>query len=173
MPVVAWRQPTQSAGRLAKCGEQAILGGPGRPQQAEQRATAACRNLAAAFVVFSSLHTYHELALPHVASAVHPPELRAANSALRLDATSSLDRIHGQRPQTTTPNDKSADKKPAPQGGNLVWYMLGLGVLLLLMVTMFTSGSEPDDRLERSAAAGRSQRSQGRTEHGYIDVADH
>ena len=36
-------------------------------------------------------------------------------------------------------NDKSSDKKAPPQGGNLVWYMLGLGVLLLLMVTMFTT----------------------------------
>jgi cell division protease FtsH len=38
-------------------------------------------------------------------------------------------------------NDKQADKKQPQQGGNLVWYMLGLGVLLLLMVTMFNSGS--------------------------------
>ena len=30
-------------------------------------------------------------------------------------------------------NDKSADKKAPQQGGNLVWYMLGLGVLLLLV----------------------------------------
>lgn len=39
-------------------------------------------------------------------------------------------------------NDKSSDKKAAPQGGNVVWYMLGLGVLLLLMVTMLTTGTE-------------------------------
>jgi cell division protease FtsH len=39
--------------------------------------------------------------------------------------------------------DKPAEKKPAQQGGgNLVWYMLGLGVLLLLMVTIFNTGSE-------------------------------
>jgi cell division protease FtsH len=44
--------------------------------------------------------------------------------------------------QPQSPNDKSSDKKPIQQGGNLVWYMLGLGVLLLLMVTMFNSGSE-------------------------------
>jgi len=43
-----------------------------------------------------------------------------------------------------TPNEKSPDKKPAQQGGNLVWYLLGLGVVLLLMVTMFTASSEPD-----------------------------
>jgi cell division protease FtsH len=39
-------------------------------------------------------------------------------------------------------NEKAPEKKSPPQGGNLVWYMLGLGVLLLLMVTMFSSGSE-------------------------------
>jgi cell division protease FtsH len=39
-------------------------------------------------------------------------------------------------------NDKSADKKAPQQGGNLVWYMLGVGVLLLLMVTMLSSGNE-------------------------------
>jgi len=44
--------------------------------------------------------------------------------------------------QTPTPNDKPSDKKPPQQGGNLVWYMLGVGVLLLLMVMMFSSGSE-------------------------------
>jgi cell division protease FtsH len=39
------------------------------------------------------------------------------------------------------PNEKPSDKKPPQQGGNLVWYMLGLGVLLLLVVTMYTSES--------------------------------
>jgi cell division protease FtsH len=39
-------------------------------------------------------------------------------------------------------NDKSNDKKQPQQSGNLVWYMLGLGVLLLLMVTLFTSGTD-------------------------------
>src|SRR5688572_11877547 len=41
-------------------------------------------------------------------------------------------------------NDKQSDKKPTQQGGNLVWYMLGLGVILLLVVTMFTTSTEPD-----------------------------
>lgn len=34
------------------------------------------------------------------------------------------------------------DKKPAGQSSNFVWYLMALGVLLLLMVTLFTSGSE-------------------------------
>ncbi len=38
------------------------------------------------------------------------------------------------------PTDKN--KKPAPQGGNYLWYLLGLGVLLLLMVTLLSSKSQ-------------------------------
>jgi cell division protease FtsH len=34
------------------------------------------------------------------------------------------------------PKSKSPDKKPAPQANNLLWYLLGLGVLLLLLVTV-------------------------------------
>jgi cell division protease FtsH len=37
---------------------------------------------------------------------------------------------------------KSSDKKLPQQSGNFVWYLLGLGVLLLLMVTIFTSRNE-------------------------------
>jgi cell division protease FtsH len=36
-----------------------------------------------------------------------------------------------------TPKPKSPDKKPAPQANNLLWYMLGLGVLLLLLMTLW------------------------------------
>jgi cell division protease FtsH len=43
-------------------------------------------------------------------------------------------------PTKDTP--KPADKKPPQQGGNFVWYMLGLGVLVLLTVTIFGSRSE-------------------------------
>src|ERR1700754_5037663 len=49
----------------------------------------------------------------------------------------SMDKDHKPHPS----NEKPAEKKPSQQGGNLVWYMLGLGVLLLLMVTIFNSGS--------------------------------
>jgi cell division protease FtsH len=40
------------------------------------------------------------------------------------------------------PTPKPADRKPQQQGGNFVWYLLGLGVLMLLTVTIFTSRSE-------------------------------
>jgi len=46
--------------------------------------------------------------------------------------------------QPPSQNDKPSEKKPSQQSGNLVWYLLGLGVLLLLMVTIFTSSREPD-----------------------------
>ena len=35
------------------------------------------------------------------------------------------------------PKPKSPEKKPAPQANNLLWYLLGLGVLLLLLVTVW------------------------------------
>jgi cell division protease FtsH len=42
------------------------------------------------------------------------------------------------------PNQKSADKRPPQQSGNVVWYLLGLGVILLLLVTVFNTGKEQD-----------------------------
>jgi cell division protease FtsH len=36
------------------------------------------------------------------------------------------------------PKPKTPDKKPAPQANNLLWYMLGLGVVLLLLMTMWS-----------------------------------
>ena len=43
--------------------------------------------------------------------------------------------------QSSSSNDKSADKKAPQPSGNVVWYMLGLGVLLLLMVTIASRAS--------------------------------
>jgi cell division protease FtsH len=37
---------------------------------------------------------------------------------------------------------KTPEKKPPQQSGNFVWYMLGLGVLVLLMVTIFSARNE-------------------------------
>src|SRR5688572_33373597 len=37
------------------------------------------------------------------------------------------------------PKPKSPEKKSAPQSNNLLWYLLGLGVLLLLLVTVWGS----------------------------------
>ncbi len=72
-----------------------------------------------------------------------------------------------KKPQST--HDKPADKKPATQGGNLVWYMLGLGVLLLLMVTLFNNNSGLtigfSDLLDLIRASGQGG-------PGYIDIKD-
>ncbi|MEX2317224.1 MAG: ATP-dependent zinc metalloprotease FtsH [Pirellulales bacterium] len=50
--------------------------------------------------------------------------------------------------QSQSPNQKSGDKRTPQQGGNVVWYLLGLGVLLLLLVTVFNTGK--DQRIEWS-----------------------
>ncbi|MCC7475783.1 MAG: ATP-dependent zinc metalloprotease FtsH [Pirellulales bacterium] len=68
------------------------------------------------------------------------------------------------------PGNRPHDKKPAPQaGGNFVWYMLGLGVLLLLMIAIFNLGPQQQLRwsdlvylIEASSEDGP----------GYIDLPD-
>ncbi len=68
---------------------------------------------------------------------------------------------------------KPSDKKPPQQSGALVWYMLGLGVLVLLMVTLFSSGSEQtiqwSELLNLVRATGKDPSTPG---FGYIDVVD-
>ncbi len=44
--------------------------------------------------------------------------------------------------KSTPPQQPKSDKKLPQQSGNFVWYLLGLGVLLLLMVTIFNSRNE-------------------------------
>jgi cell division protease FtsH len=77
-----------------------------------------------------------------------------------------------QKPQSNS--EKPADKKSSPQGGNLVWYMLGVGVLLLLMVTMFNSNSGQtlgiSDLLNLINVSGKD--ANGKEGIGYIDVPD-
>ncbi len=78
-----------------------------------------------------------------------------------------------QKPQP--PADRPSDKKSAPQAsGNLVWYMLGLGVLLLLMVTIFNSTNDQtlgwSDLLDLVEASGMD--SQGHAGPGFIEVND-
>src|SRR3954452_8982287 len=77
-----------------------------------------------------------------------------------------------QKPQSNS--EKQPDKKSSPQGGNLVWYMLGLGVLLLLMVTMFTNSSSVtlgySDLLKLIEASGKD--SNGKEGRGYVDIVD-
>jgi cell division protease FtsH len=67
---------------------------------------------------------------------------------------------------------KPADKKPPQQGGNLVWYMLGLGVLLLLMVTIFNSGSEQKILWSDLLRFVEASNPQNPAEARHIDVVD-
>jgi cell division protease FtsH len=39
--------------------------------------------------------------------------------------------------ESSGPSRRNSEKKPAPQANNLLWYMLGLGVLLLLLATVW------------------------------------
>jgi cell division protease FtsH len=77
-----------------------------------------------------------------------------------------------QKPQSS--GEKQPDKKSSPQGGNLVWYMLALGVLLLLMVTVFSNSSgQPlgfSDLLKLIDATGKD--ANGKQGPGFIDVPD-
>ena len=67
-------------------------------------------------------------------------ETTARGTQLQLHSFRIMDK--DQKPQST--GEKPPEKKSSPQGGNLVWYMLGLGVLLLLMVTLFNNSSGQD-----------------------------
>jgi cell division protease FtsH len=74
-----------------------------------------------------------------------------------------------QKPQSN--GEKPSEKKTAPQsgGGNLVWYMVGLGVLLLLMITMLNSGSPQtmgwSDLLKLVESSGEDGKN-------YVDIQD-
>jgi cell division protease FtsH len=74
---------------------------------------------------------------------------------------------------TPKPTPKPADKKPSQQGGNFVWYLLGLGVLLLVLVTIFNSVSEQDIRWsELEKLIEKSNPSIAEADR-YLDITDH
>jgi cell division protease FtsH len=66
-------------------------------------------------------------------------------------------------------SNSSNEKKSPQQGGNLVWYMLGLGVLLLLVVTMLTSSNEQPLGWSDLLRLVEARRPGGK---GYVDVVD-
>jgi cell division protease FtsH len=70
------------------------------------------------------------------------------------------------------PNEKQGDKKPVQQGGNLVWYMLGLGVLVLLVVTMYSSESYETIRWSDFIRLVIASDPEDREAPGYIVVED-
>jgi cell division protease FtsH len=62
------------------------------------------------------------------------------------------------------PKPKTPDKKPAPQANNLLWYLLGLGVLLLLLVTVWGAQDKltiPWSDLERLVVASNPKAPEG------------
>ena len=66
-----------------------------------------------------------------------------------------------QKPQS--PSDRSAEKKPSqPSGGNLVWYMLGLGVLLIVCFGISLGNSFVTPTLNGLASRSTDAHCQGR-----------
>jgi cell division protease FtsH len=81
--------------------------------------------------------------------------------------------MESQKP-TPNPHQKSSDKKLPQQSGNFVWYLLGLGVLLLLMVTLFSSHNETRIRMsdfEKLVQASNPETHPNKSQR-YIDIED-
>jgi len=77
--------------------------------------------------------------------------------------------------QKPSPNSqKPADKKLPQQSGNFVWYLLGLGVLLLLMVTIFNSRNETRIRMSdfQKLVEASNPKTHPDKDQRYIDVPD-
>ncbi len=112
----------------------------------------------ARLIVFSDPDTYHK-------------RLRDDRERHPAALHSSMDK--DQKPQST--GEKPPEKKSSPQSGNLVWYMLGLGVLLLLMVTMLNNGGGLKlgfhDLLQLVEVSGKDEAT-GKAGRGYIDTTD-
>jgi cell division protease FtsH len=49
-----------------------------------------------------------------------------------------------EKQDPTQSQQKPSDKRVPQQGGNIVWYLLGLGALLLLLVAVFNTGKEQE-----------------------------
>ena len=67
---------------------------------------------------------------------------------------------------------KTPDKKPAPQANNLLWYMLGLGVLLLLLMTMWGAQDKLTIQWSRLREADRCQQEAERRQAAVHQVVD-
>ncbi len=74
--------------------------------------------------------------------------------------------------ENTPPNPKSPEKKPARQGTNLVWAFLGLGVLLLLLVTILNNGSEQEIGWSEFEKFIKASDPENEDRTGYIDITD-
>ena len=77
--------------------------------------------------------------------------------------------MDSQETDSRVQHSEVAEKKLPQQSGNFVWYLLGLGVLLLLMVTIFNSRNEtriPDERLREAGRGQQSQDASGQAQSG-------
>src|SRR5262245_46714824 len=72
--------------------------------------------------------------------------------------------------QSQSPNQKSPEKRAPQQGGNVVWYLLGLGVLLLLLVSVFNNGKEQQLEWSKFEEVIRASNPQDKEASGYIEV---
>ena len=70
------------------------------------------------------------------------------------------------------PNPKLPEKKPARQSSNLVWAFLGLGVLLLLLVTVLNSDTEQEISWSQFEKLIKASNPQNKDRTGYIDIKD-
>ncbi len=82
--------------------------------------------------------------------------------------------MDSQKP-TPGPHPKSPDKKLPQQSGNFVWYLLGLGVLLLLMVTIFNSRNETRIKMSDFVKLVKASNPVTHPEKSerFIDIEDH
>ena len=74
--------------------------------------------------------------------------------------------------ENTPPNPKLPEKKPARQSSNLVWAFLGLGVLLLLLVTVLNSDTEQEISWSQFEKLIKASNPQNKDRTGYIDIKD-
>jgi cell division protease FtsH len=72
--------------------------------------------------------------------------------------------------QPQSSNQKSSDKRVPQQGGNVVWYLLGLGVLLLLLVTVFSTGKEQRIEWSKFEEFVRASNPENKPPEPYIDI---
>ncbi|MEX2092025.1 MAG: ATP-dependent zinc metalloprotease FtsH [Pirellulales bacterium] len=79
--------------------------------------------------------------------------------------------MDSQKPKPN-PHPKSSDKKLPQQSGNFVWYLLGLGVLLLLMVTIFNSRNETRIRMSDFVRLVKASNPDRDKSERFIDIED-
>jgi cell division protease FtsH len=74
--------------------------------------------------------------------------------------------------KSTPPQQPKSDKKLPQQSGNFVWYLLGLGVLLLLMVTIFNSRNETRIKKSEFMQLVKASNPDRPKDERYIDIED-